>query len=254
MSLSHSSPRFDGRLFDQLRQIKITPNITRYAEGSAMIEMGHTQVLCTASIETSVPKWLQGSDKGWITAEYGMLPRSTHTRMGREKAATSGRTQEISRLIARSLRAAVDLKLLGEKQITVDCDVIQADGGTRTAAITGGYVALALALGKLKAAGLIASLPIKEAVSAVSVGLSYGDGPASPLLDLCYEEDVRIGTDMNFVMTSGGRFVEIQGTAESEPFTRDEMARMTELAEKGCRELFHAQTKVLAPVMELLKK
>lgn len=243
--------RFDGRRPDQIRTIKITPHITRYAEGSAMIEMGHTQVLCTASIETSVPKWLQGSEKGWVTAEYGMLPRSTHTRMAREKAANSGRTQEISRLIARSLRASIDLKALGEKQITVDCDVIQADGGTRTAAITGGYVALALALGKLKAAGLIPTLPLKEAVAAVSVGLAHEQGA---LLDLCYEEDVRIGTDMNFVMTSGGRFVEIQGTAESEPFSGEEMARMTALAEKGCRELFLAQQKVLAPVMELLKK
>ena len=247
------SPRFDGRIFDQLRQIKITPNITRYAEGSAMIEMGNTQVLCTASIETSVPKWLQGSEKGWITAEYGMLPRSTHTRMSREKAASSGRTQEISRLIARSLRAAVDLKALGEKQITIDCDVVQADGGTRTAAITGGYVALALALGKLKVAGLISSIPIKEAVAAVSVGLLQQDGQTSALLDLCYEEDVRIGTDMNFVMTSGGRFVEIQGTAESEPFSRSEMAQMTELADKGCQELFKAQAKVLAPVLEMMK-
>ncbi len=247
------SPRFDGRIFDQLRQIKITPNITRYAEGSAMIEMGNTQVLCTASIETSVPKWLQGSEKGWITAEYGMLPRSTHTRMSREKAASSGRTQEISRLIARSLRAAIDLKLLGEKQITIDCDVVQADGGTRTAAITGGYVALALALGKLKVAGLISSIPIKEAVAAVSVGLLQQDGHTSALLDLCYEEDVRIGTDMNFVMTAGGRFVEIQGTAESEPFSREEMAQMTELADKGCRELFKAQANVLAPVIEMMK-
>lgn len=183
-----------------------------------------------------------------------MLPRSTHTRMSREKAASSGRTQEISRLIARSLRASIDLKALGEKQITVDCDVIQADGGTRTAAITGGYVALALALGKLKAAGLITSLPLKEAVAAVSVGLSHSDGPTTALLDLCYEEDVRIGTDMNFVMTSGGLFVEIQGTAESEPFSQAEMTRMTELAQKGCQELFSAQSKVLAPMMELLKK
>jgi ribonuclease PH len=245
--------RFDGRNFDQIRQVIITPNVTRYAEGSAMIEMGNTKVLCTASVETNVPKWLAGSDKGWITAEYGMLPRSTHTRMQREKAASSGRTQEISRLIARSLRAAVDLKALGEKQITVDCDVIQADGGTRTAAITGGYVALALALGKLKAAGLLSNLPLKEGIAAVSVGLSQQDGKTSALLDLCYEEDVRIGTDMNFVMTSGGRFVEIQGTAESEPFSKEEMAKMTELAEKGCLQLFEAQQKVLRPVMELLK-
>ncbi len=240
--------RFDGRSADQLRQIKITPDITRYAEGSAMIEFGNTKVLCTASVETTVPKWLAGSGKGWITAEYGMLPRSTHTRMQREKAASSGRTQEISRLIARSLRAAVDLKALGEKQITVDCDVLQADGGTRTAAITGGYVALALALGKLKAAGLLNALPLKAPVAAVSVGLSQQDGITQALLDLCYEEDVRIGTDMNFVMTAQGKFVEIQGTAESEPFSLAEMHEMTVLAEKGCKELFAAQQAVLDPV------
>lgn len=251
--MSRNAVRFDGRLFDQIRSIKITPDVTRYAEGSAMIEMGNTKVLCTASVETSVPKWLAGSEKGWITAEYGMLPRSTHTRMQREKAASSGRTQEISRLIARSLRASVDLKMLGEKQITIDCDVLQADGGTRTAAITGGYVALALALGKLKSAGLISQIPIKEGVAAISVGLSLQDGHTNALLDLCYEEDVRIGTDMNFVMTSKGRFVEIQGTAESEPFTKEEMAQMTALAEKGCAELFLAQAHVLKPVMEMMK-
>ncbi len=240
--------RFDGRTPNQLRKVTITPNVTRYAEGSAMIEFGNTKVLCTASVETSVPKWLAGSDKGWITAEYGMLPRSTHTRMQREKAANSGRTQEISRLIARSLRAAVDLKALGEKQITVDCDVLQADGGTRTAAITGGYVALALALGKLKAAGLLTTLPLKAPVAAVSVGLSHQDGKVEALLDLCYEEDVRIGTDMNFVMTGEGKFVEIQGTAESEPFSHAEMEAMTKLAEHGCRELIAAQHEILKPL------
>lgn len=236
--------RFDGRRPDQVRKVKITPNITRYAEGSALIEMGNTQVLCTASVDQGVPKWLQGTEKGWVTAEYGMLPRSTHTRINREKAMSSGRTQEISRLIARSLRAAVDLKVLGEKQITVDCDVLQADGGTRTAAITGGFVALALALGKLKQAGLIGALPLKNYVSAISVGLDHG----SSLLDLCYEEDVRIGTDMNFVMMGSGRFVEIQGTAESQPFSREEMAAMTDLAEKGCNDLFHAQAEIVGSV------
>jgi len=243
--------RIDGRTPDQIRKVKITPDITRYAEGSAMIEFGNTKVLCTASVETSVPKWLAGADKGWITAEYGMLPRSTHTRMSREKAASSGRTQEISRLIARSLRAAVDLKALGEKQITVDCDVIQADGGTRTAAITGGYVALALALGKLKQAGLLTTLPLKAPVAAVSVGLSHQDGKTEALLDLCYEEDVRIGTDMNFVMNGEGKFVEIQGTAEAEPFSQAEMQKMTALAEKGCRELIAAQKEVLAHVLKM---
>jgi ribonuclease PH len=241
--------RIDGRTPDQIRPVKITPNVTRYAEGSALIEMGGTQVLCTASVDTAIPKWLQGSDKGWVTAEYGMLPRSTHTRISREKASSSGRTQEISRLIARSLRASIDLKALGEKQITVDCDVLQADGGTRTAAITGGFVALALALGKLKVAGLITKIPLKSSVAAVSVGLA--DGAA--LLDLCYEEDVRIGTDMNFVMTSEGAFVEIQGTAESEPFTKEQMAKMTEFAEKGCRELFLAQQQIIAPVLAMMK-
>lgn len=242
--------RIDGRLPDQIRPVKITPNFTRYAEGSVLIEMGGTQVLCTASVDAGIPKWLQGSDKGWVTAEYGMLPRSTHTRISRDKAANSGRTQEISRLIARSLRAAIDLKALGEKQITVDCDVLQADGGTRTAAITGGFVALALALGKLKTAGLITTIPLKSSVAAISVGLSE----TGALLDLCYEEDVRIGTDMNFVMTSHGAFVEIQGTAESQPFTKAEMDAMTAYAEKGCRELFLAQQQIVAPVLAMMEK
>ena len=239
--------RIDGRTIEQIRQTKITPHITRYAEGSAMIEMGGTQVLCTASVDTTVPKWLKDSDKGWVTAEYGMLPRSTHTRISREKATSSGRSQEISRLIARSLRAAVDLKLLSEKQITVDCDVIQADGGTRTAAITGGFVALALALGKMKSAGLIHQMPLKSYVAAISVGLEKGEA----YLDLCYEEDSKIGTDMNFVMTSTGHFVEIQGTAESHAFSRAEMNRMTDLAEIGCRELFRLQAEIVGSIYPL---
>ena len=244
-----STLRIDGRKADQIRPVKITPNVTRYAEGSALIEMGQTQVLCTASVDAGVPKWLQGTEKGWVTAEYGMLPRSTHTRITREKASSSGRTQEISRLIARSLRAAVDLKALGERQITVDCDVLQADGGTRTAAITGGFVALALALGKLKTAGLIQTLPLKEYVAAVSCGVEEHGS----ILDLCYEEDVRVATDMNFVMTSSGRFVEVQGTAEAEPFTRQELIKLTELAEKGCRDLMHAQAKIVEAVFPLPK-
>ena len=244
-----SHTRFDGRKADQIRTVKITPDITRYAEGSALIEMGQTQVLCTASVDAGVPKWLQGTEKGWVTAEYGMLPRSPHTRISREKASSSGRTQEISRLIARSLRAAVDLKALGERQITVDCDVLQADGGTRTAAITGGFVALALALGKLKTAGLIQTLPLKEYVAAISCGMEETGG----LLDLCYEEDVRVATDMNFVMTSSGRFVEVQGTAEGEPFTRKELLHLTELAEKGCRDLMTAQAKIVSAVFALPK-
>jgi ribonuclease PH len=239
--------RFEGRLQDQLRKIKITPHITRYAEGSAMVEFGATRVLCTATVEPGIPKWLQGTDKGWVTAEYGMLPRSTHTRMNREKAASSGRTQEISRLVARSLRACVDLKSMGEKQITVDCDVIQADGGTRTAAITGGFVALALAVGKLRQAGLMPNNPLREYVAAVSVGLQGENA----LLDLDYEEDSRIGTDMNFVMTGSNRFVEIQGTAESAAFSRADMNRMTDLAEKGCRELFTLQSEIIGAIFPL---
>ena len=245
MHASHK--RFDGRTPKEIRPVKITPHFTRYAEGSVLIEMGETRVLCTASVDPGVPKWLQGTEKGWVTAEYGMLPRSTHTRMNREKAANSGRTQEISRLIARSLRAAVDLKLLGERQITIDCDVLQADGGTRTAAITGGFVALALAIGKLRQAGLLNTQPLKEYVAAVSVGMSDGQG----LLDLCYEEDSSIGTDMNFVLTGSGRFVEIQGTAEAEPFSKEEMAEMTHLAEIGCKELFKAQAEIISPYFTL---
>ena len=233
--------RFDGRQNDQLRPVKITPNFARYAEGSALIAFGNTQVLCTATVDATVPKWLQGTGKGWVTAEYGMLPRSTHTRIARDKAATGGRTQEISRLIARSLRAAVDLKLLGEKQIVVDCDVLQADGGTRTAAVTGGFVALALALQKMKSAGLLQNQPLKQYVSAVSVGLSRGEA----LLDLCYEEDSTIETDMNFVMTGSGGFVEVQGTAEGEPFKMIELQKMLAFAQKGCQELFRHQAEIV---------
>ncbi len=240
--------RGDGRKFNEIRKLKITPHVSRYAEGSALIEMGDTKVLCTASADGSVPKWLSGTEKGWVTAEYGMLPRSTHTRMNREKAASSGRTQEISRLIARSLRAAVDLRVLGEKQITVDCDVIQADGGTRTAAITGGFVALALALGKMKSAGIIAQLPLKDYVAAISVGIDENNNRERILLDLCYEEDSRIGTDMNFVMTGCGPFVEIQGTAETQPFSREDLNLMTDLAELGCRQLVQAQMEIVGQI------
>jgi len=241
--------RFDGRSPDQLRQIKIKPNATRYAEGSALIEFGNTQVLCTASVDATIPKWLAGTGKGWVTAEYGMLPRSTHQRISRDKAANSGRTQEISRLIARSLRAAVDLKLLGERQITVDCDVIQADGGTRTAAVTGGFVALALALEKLQMAGLLTTRPLQHYVSAISVGWHQGKA----LLDLCYEEDSAIETDMNFVMTSSGAFVEVQGTAEGQPFHADELQNMLTLAQKGCRQLHDMQSEIVGRFFPLPK-
>ncbi len=239
--------RIDQRKSDQLRPIKITPNFTRYAEGSVQIEFGNTQVLCTASVDQAVPKWLAGTGKGWITAEYGMLPRSTHTRMNRDKILTGGRTQEISRLIARSLRAAVNLKMVGERQIMVDCDVIQADGGTRTAAITGGFVALALAFQKLKHAGIISQLPLKDYVAAISVGLKDG----SALLDLCYEEDSEIETDMNFVMNSKSKFIEIQGTAEGEAFSHSELLSLTNLAEKACSELFRHQSEIIGSFFPL---
>ncbi len=241
--------RIDQRSFDQLRNIKITPHITRYAEGSVQIEFGHTKVLCTASVDQAIPKWLSGTGKGWITAEYGMLPRSTHSRMNRDKIASGGRTQEISRLIARSLRAAVDLKLIGERQILVDCDVLQADGGTRTAAITGGFVALALAVQKLKHAGLISQLPLKDYIAGISVGLK--DGVA--LLDLCYEEDSEIETDMNFVMNSKSRFIEIQGTAEGDAFSQEELLQLTQLANKGCSELFKHQSEIVGSFFPLVK-
>jgi ribonuclease PH len=233
--------RTDGRKFDELRKVTIEPEVLRYAEGSARIQMGETIVLCTATVEDGIPKWLQGSGAGWITAEYGMLPRSTHTRINREKALNGGRTQEISRLIGRSLRSAVDLKALGERQLTIDCDVLQADGGTRTAAVTGGFVALALALKFMKNQGLIGSIPITNYISAVSVGIQNGQA----LLDLNYDEDSTIHTDMNFVMTHSGSLVEIQGTAEACAFTRKELDAMLDLATKACRELTEFQKNIL---------
>ncbi len=242
--------RADGRLFDQLRNVKITPNVSEYAEGSALIEFGKTKVLCTASYESKAPQWLAGTGAGWVTAEYGMLPRATHTRNKREKSLNSGRTQEISRLIGRSLRAAVDLKQLGEKQIIIDCDVINADGGTRTASVTGGFVALALALKKLHAVSEIKTLPLINYVSAISVGLHN----ENIFLDLNYEEDSSIGTDMNFVMTDKGAFVEVQGTAEHTRFTRDQLFKMMEVAEKGCRELFIHQASVMGEIYRIAEK
>ena len=239
--------RSDGRTFSQLRAIRITPHISDYAEGSALIEFGKTKVLCTASYDPKPPQWLQGSGEGWITAEYGMLPRSTHQRIKRDKAANSGRTQEISRLIGRSLRAAVDTQALGERQIMIDCDVLHADGGTRTAAVTGGYVALALALKKLHALGEIKSLGLVQYVAAISVGLQNGQ----PLLDLNYDEDAAIGTDMNFVMTNKGEFVELQGTAEETPFTKPQLLSMLEVAEGGCRELFKKQAEIVGTFFPL---
>ncbi len=239
--------RTDGRKPNEIRAIKMTPEILQYAEGSVQIEMGSTKIICTATIEPNVPKWLMGQGSGWITAEYGMLPRSTHTRINREKAASGGRTQEISRLIGRSLRAAVDLKALGEKQIYIDCDVIQADGGTRTAAITGGFVALTLALNYLKNKGQVATLPIKNYVAAISVGLSR-DGA---ILDLNYDEDSSIDTDMNFVMTNKNELVEIQGTAEGATFSFTQLNQMIELAQGGCKELFREQEKILGSFLKI---
>lgn len=242
--------RADGRLFDQLRQVKITPHVSEYAEGSALVEFGKTKVLCTATYESKSPQWLSGTGAGWVTAEYGMLPRSTHTRIKREKSMTGGRTQEISRLIGRSLRAAVDLKLLGEKQIIIDCDVLNADGGTRTASVTGGFVALALALKKLVAVSEIKTMPLINYVSAISVGLHEGN----IFLDLNYDEDSTIGTDMNFVMTDKGQFVEVQGTAEHHPFTRDQLFKMMEVADKGCRELFIHQASIVGDIYTIAGK
>lgn len=241
--------RNDGRSENQLRQIKLTPGISDYAEGSVLVEFGQTRVLCTASYEPKGPQWLQGTGKGWVTAEYGMLPRSTHTRMKREKTTTAGRTQEISRLIGRSLRAAMNLKVLADKQITVDCDVINADGGTRTAAVTGGFVALALALKKLHSLSEIKQLGLTNYVSAVSVGLHK----EQILLDLNYQEDSSIGTDMNFVMTDAGLFVEVQGTAEELPFSRQQLNSMMDKAEVGCKELFLKQQEVIGSFFPLVR-
>jgi ribonuclease PH len=231
--------RIDQRKNDELRPIQIEMGVSRYAEGSALIKFGHTHILCTASLEPTIPKWLMGQGKGWVTAEYGMLPRSTHERMNRERAASSGRTQEISRLIARSLRSCVDLYKLGERQITVDCDVIQADGGTRTAAITGGFLALAQAMMYLKNKDAAMAFPLKNYVSAVSVGILEGECQ----LDLCYQEDSNAETDANFVMNSNGDFIEIQGTAEEKPFTNKQLQEMLELATGGCKTLFAHQKK-----------
>jgi ribonuclease PH len=233
--------RTDGRQYNELRKVTITPNASEYAEGSVLVEFGKTKVLCTASLDENIPKWLQNTGKGWVTAEYGMLPRSTHTRIKRDKSMNSGRTQEISRLIGRSLRAAVDLKGLTDHQLIVDCDVIQADGGTRTAAITGGFVALALALKKLHTLSELKTIPLIQYVSAISVGLKNN----TPHLDLNYEEDSTIETDMNFVLTNNLEFVEIQGTAEGTSFSQKNLMQMVELSTSGCIELFKAQEKII---------
>jgi len=235
--------RISGRAADQLRNVVITRNFTRYAEGSVLVEFGDTKVICTASVEESVPPFLRGKGTGWVTAEYSMLPRATHTRSSREaaKGKIGGRTHEIQRLIGRSLRAVTDLAALGERCIYIDCDVIQADGGTRTASITGAWVALADALQGLVARGAISASPLKEAVAAVSVGIVGGRAT----LDLDYSEDSAAEVDMNFVMTTSERFVEVQGTAEAEPFTLQQMDEMRNLAIQGIRELLTRQQEAL---------
>ena len=227
------------RRADQLRPLEIIRHATCHAEGSVMIRMGRTQGLCTASVEDSVPPFLRGKGKGWVTAEYGMLPRATHTRSAREaaKGKQSGRTQEIQRLIGRSLRAVIDLTALGERQITLDCDVLQADGGTRCAAITGAWVALMDACDRLVAEGKLAANPVRDQVAAVSVGVFEGQA----VLDLDYPEDSDCDTDMNVVMTGKGGLVEVQGTAEGEPFTRQQMEALLDLAEQGLRQIMAAQ-------------
>jgi len=236
--------REDGRSADQLRPVTITRNWLDYAQGSCLIEFGKTKVLCAASASEGVPRWRKGSGLGWVTAEYAMLPQATHDRSAREsvKGRIGGRTHEISRLVGRSLRAAIDYKALGENTITIDCDVLQADGGTRTAAITGAYVALADAVEHLRKAGALAGEPLVESVAAISVGIIDG----VPLLDLPYVEDVRAETDMNVVMTGSGKFIEVQGTAEGAPFDKAELDALLELAGKGCAELTSIQTAALA--------
>src|SRR5690242_2513879 len=237
--------RPDGRVADELRPITITRQWQRYAEGSALIEFGDTKVLCSASVTQGVPRWRKGSGLGWVTAEYSMLPRATLTRNDREsvKGKIGGRTHEISRLIGRSLRAAIDLSALGENSISIDCDVLQADGGTRTAAITGAYVALADAVSWLRAQGSLARPePLINSISAVSVGVIDGE----PRLDLMYEEDVRAETDMNVVVTGAGEFVEVQGTAEGVPFRREELDALLDLAVCGCADLARRQQEALA--------
>jgi ribonuclease PH len=228
----------------QLREVRITRRFTCHAEGSVLIEMGNTRVLCTASVEESLPSFLRGQGRGWVTAEYGMLPRSTHVRSAREaaKGRQSGRTQEIQRLIGRSLRAVTDLAALGERQIVLDCDVLQADGGTRCASITGAWLALFDACAGLVAQGKLPANPVREHVAAVSVGIFGGQ----PVLDLDYSEDSACDTDMNVVMTASGGLVEIQGTAEGEPFTREQMNRLVDLAEIGIRQLVAFQQAALA--------
>jgi ribonuclease PH len=238
-----SYKRKDGRAYDELRPVMIIPNYTRYAEGSVLIEVGQTRVICTASIDERVPMFLRNQGKGWVTAEYSMLPRATETRTQRDsRGQISGRTQEIQRLIGRSLRAVVQFSRLGERTIYIDCDVIQADGGTRTASITGAFCALVLATRKLYDNGKIAApIPVTDYVAAVSVGILNGE----PMLDLAYEEDSKAEVDMNIVRTGAGQFIEIQGTAESKPFNKEQMDKMLELAAAGSAQIVDKQRALL---------
>jgi ribonuclease PH len=240
--------RLDGRLPDAVRPITITPGVAIHAEGSALIEVGLTKVLCTASVEERVPPFMRGTGKGWVTAEYGMLPRSTTSRMQRESTAgkVGGRTQEIQRLIGRSLRSIVTMTEVGERTVWIDCDVLQADGGTRTASITGGFVALVLAFERLREQGAIARVPITDYVAATSVGIVGG----TPLLDLAYDEDSKAETDMNVVKTADGRFIEVQGTAEAAPFHRAELDSLLALAERGIQTLVGRQRDIVGKILK----
>ncbi len=231
------------RLAGQLRQVEFITGFTKHAEGSCLVKFGDTHVLCNATVEEKVPGWMKNSGKGWVTAEYGMLPRSTHSRMDREAARgkQSGRTQEIQRLIGRALRAVVDMEKLGERQVRIDCDVIQADGGTRTASITGGYVALAIAINHLLKVGALKESPITDSVSAISCGIYKG----TPVLDLDYDEDSNAETDANFVITGKGGICEIQGTAEEEPFSEEEFLQLLALAKAGCSDLTKVQEEAI---------
>jgi ribonuclease PH len=233
--------RADGRAADQLRPIRITRDYLRHPEGSVLVEFGDTKVICTASIEEKVPPFLKGQGKGWVTAEYGMLPRSTNTRMNRERSGPSGRSQEIQRLVGRSLRAVVEMAKLGERTVWVDCDVIQADGGTRTAAITGSFIAMADAIGTVVRGGALPGTPVRDCVAAISVGIVGG----APALDLNYLEDSSAEVDMNVVITGAGAFVEVQGTAEQTPFGRDSLAAMLALAEQGIGRLIALQRRAV---------
>ena len=236
-------PRPSGRAADALRKVTLTRHYTKHAEGSVLVEFGDTKVICTASVDASVPRHLKGKGQGWVTAEYGMLPRATHTRGDREAARgkQSGRTQEIQRLIGRSLRAVVNMKALGERQITIDCDVIQADGGTRTASISGAWVALRLAVDKLMAQGLLTSDPIEQQVAAISCGIFKG----TPVLDLDYDEDSNAGADANFVLLSNGNIAEAQATAEGETYDEEALLRLLRLARIGCTKIFDAQLRAV---------